>query len=483
MAARPSILARRLLGAAGVLAGVTVAFHTVVSANPTTVALSYLVLVLLAATEWGLVEATVVAVAAAVCFNLFFLPPVGQLAISDPENWVSFIAFLLTAVVVSQLSGRARARQIEALSRQRDLERLYTVSRGLLLREEQTGAPAAIARQLADAFDLQAVVLFDRHSGQVARGGRSDLPDIEEKLRDVARQSTTQHEPGGLVVTAIRLGGAPIGSLALLGPPMSDTVLQSVANLVAIALERSRERDAATAVEAAQRSGELRTAILDAIAHEFKTPLTSIRAAVGGLEGGASTPAAGAELLAIIDEESQRLQSLVTDAIQMLRVEAGDFHVVRARVDLRSLVDRTIRDLGARGTGRIENQVGTALVVEADDGLFGLALRQVLDNALKYAAAGSTIGVAASAAGGAGVDVVVRNTGPAIPPHERDRIFERFYRGSLGARQPGSGMGLAIVRQIVRAHGGDVSVGGEADTTEVHLVLPPADVLLQGDGR
>ena len=157
MAARSGSLGRRLLLAAAVIAAVTGLFHTVVRANPTTVALSYLVLVLLAATEWGLVEATVVAVVASVCFNLFFLPPVGQLAIADPENWVSFIAFLLTAVVVSQLSGRARTRQIEALARQRDLERLYTVSRGLLLREEGAGAPAAHARPHADAVDQQAV--------------------------------------------------------------------------------------------------------------------------------------------------------------------------------------------------------------------------------------------------------------------------------------------------------------------------------------
>ena len=190
-----------------------------------------------------------------------------------------------TAIVVSQLSGRARARHLDAVARQRDLERLYTLSRGLLLAEEGGAAPTGIARHIADAFELEGLALYDQHTGTIVRAGRTDLPDIDARLRDVARQATTRREPGGLVVTAVRLGQTPIGSLALQGGTMSDTVLQSVANLAAIGLERARERDAATATEAARRSGELRAALLDAVAHEFKTPLTSIRAAAGGLTG------------------------------------------------------------------------------------------------------------------------------------------------------------------------------------------------------
>ncbi|HWJ57935.1 MAG TPA: ATP-binding protein [Vicinamibacterales bacterium] len=470
----PRGLALRVGLALGALAGATALFHFVVPANPTTVALSYLLLVLLTATEWGLLEATLLAAAASLAYNLFFLPPVGRLTIADAENWASFFAFMLTAIVVSQLSGRARARHLEAVARQRDLERLYTLSRGLLLAEEGGAAPAGIARHIADAFELEGLALYDQHTGTIVRAGRTDLPEVDARLRDVARQATTWREPGGIVVTAVRLGQAPIGSLALQGGTMSDTVLQSVVNLAAIGLERAREREAATATEAARRSGELRAALLDAVAHEFKTPLTSIRAAAGGLTGLVTTGDAR-ELLAIVDEESARLQGLVSDAIRMFHVEVGDFEVRRERHDLRGLVDRVIRELGARLAGRpVTNRIMPDVIVEADADLLGLALRQLVDNAAKYSSPGSAIDVDASM--GSGVDVVVRNLGPAIPEHERDRIFERFVRGAQASRLPGSGMGLAIVRRIAQAHGGDVTAASSGGVTEFRLSLPRVEV-------
>ena len=147
--------------ALGALAVATALFHYVVPANPTTVALSYLLLVLLAATEWGLLEASVLAAAASLAYNFFFLPPVGRLTIAEPENLASFVAFMSTAIVVSQLSGRARARHLDAVARQRDLERLYTLSRGLLLAEEGGAAPTGIARHIADAFELEGLALYD----------------------------------------------------------------------------------------------------------------------------------------------------------------------------------------------------------------------------------------------------------------------------------------------------------------------------------
>ena len=172
---RPLGLALRVGVALGALAGATALFHYVVPANPTTVALSYLLLVLLAATEWGLLEATLLAAAASLAYNLFFLPPVGRLTIADPENWASLVAFMLTAIVVSQLSGRVRARQLDAVARQRDLERLYTLSRGLLLAEEGGAAPTGIARHIADAFELDGLALYESpHGGD--RAGRPDRP-------------------------------------------------------------------------------------------------------------------------------------------------------------------------------------------------------------------------------------------------------------------------------------------------------------------
>jgi two-component system, OmpR family, sensor histidine kinase KdpD len=153
----------RLSAAVAAVAVITSAFQ-LIKVNPTTVALTYVVAVLLIATQWGITEATAASLTAMFAFNFFFLPPVGRLTIADPQNWVALVAFLITAIVASQLSGRAKERNVEAISRQRDLERLYALSRALLLLSDNSAPiPGAIARHIADVFELETVAdLGDR---------------------------------------------------------------------------------------------------------------------------------------------------------------------------------------------------------------------------------------------------------------------------------------------------------------------------------
>ncbi len=160
------------LAAVGV---VTAGYARLIPANPTTIALSYVVVILLIATGWGIGEATAASVAAMLCFNFFFLPPVGTFTIADPQNWVALVAFLLTAIIASQLSGRARQRNIEAVARQRDLERLYALSRALLLSDGGGSVPGAIARHIADAFELQAFGLYDQRTDTVSWAGSDGI--------------------------------------------------------------------------------------------------------------------------------------------------------------------------------------------------------------------------------------------------------------------------------------------------------------------
>src|SRR5262252_1157716 len=141
--------ARRMVIAVGAVALVTAVYAQVLQVNPTTIALTYLVVILLIASGWGIAESTVASIVAMFTFNFFFLPPVGTLTIADPQNWVALLAFLVTAGVASQLSGRARKRAVEAVTRQADLERLYALSRGLLLAERSASVPAGIARHIA----------------------------------------------------------------------------------------------------------------------------------------------------------------------------------------------------------------------------------------------------------------------------------------------------------------------------------------------
>lgn len=449
---------------------VTAACFFLVHVNPTTTALTYVVVILLVASRWGGLEATIASVAAAVCLNVFFLPPVGTVTIADPQNWVALFVFLATALVASQLSERARRRHVEALARQDDLERLYALSRSLLLAPADSSMPAAIARHIARTFEFPAVAVFDLGADQMSWAGSDAVPGLEETMRAVARQSVTLAE-GRMSVVAIQLGGAPIGSLALPASGTSDTVVQSIVNLVAIALERTRGQEAAAHAEAARQSGELRATMLDALAHEFKTPLTSMKVAASDLRANTPDERRG-ELAAIVDEGLDRLQGLVTDTVQMVRVDTGAFTLRPNEHRLSEIVAATVRQFEPRLDGhRVVCRVPEQLLLRADRELVGLALRQLLDNAVKYSPADSLIEV--SAAGGERIEIAVRNPGPPIPEAEQARLFERFYRGSHARPVPGTGIGLAIVRQIAEAHGGTLSVTSTAEAgTEFRISIP-----------
>jgi two-component system sensor histidine kinase KdpD len=465
----------RIGAAMGATGAITLVYFRYLSVNPTTVALTYVLAVLIIAGSWGIVEATAAALTAVLCFNFFFLPPIGTWTIADPQNWVALVVFMVTAIIVSQLSGRARQRHLEALAQQRDLERLYALSRSLLMSEGED-APASIAKHIAAAFELPGVAVYEQQAGIISSAGSIEPADVEERLREVTRRGVSFPDSAGLFVTAIRLGGVPIGSLAIQGNTLSDTVLQSVTNLVAIGLERSRGQLAAARAEAARQSSELRAAVLDAAAHEFKTPLTSMKAAATALRSSVPSTNPLHELVDIINEDLGRLQALVTDAIQMLRIDSGDFVAHRSRYLVGDIVASALTELGSRFEGHaVHNAVPGNLSVDADRDLLRLALRQLLDNAVKYSPSDSAITVSAHG-DGAIVTIGVANSGSTIPEQEQARIFERFHRGTQARQIAGTGMGLAIVQRIADAHGGSVAVSSVPESgTEFTLSFPRGD--------
>src|SRR5262249_39327165 len=169
------------------------------------------------------------------CFNFFFLPPVGTLTIADPQNWVALAAFLVTAVVASKLSTSARRRAMEATRRQVEMDKLYDLSRRLLMLDMKAGAPGQVALQIAQVFDLTAVAVFDRATDRLWTGGPDELPVSEGALRDAAMQGTaSKDESTGVSIVPLTLGGMPTGSLAVGRGIISDTALHAAANLAAI---------------------------------------------------------------------------------------------------------------------------------------------------------------------------------------------------------------------------------------------------------
>ena len=256
----------------------------------------------------------------------------------------------------------------------------------------------AIARHIADTFELQAVGAVRSARRHACRGrARRRCRRSRRSFVRSRRRATSLRDPAGLVVIAIQLGGAPIGSLAIIDAGLSDTVLHSIANLAAIGLERARSQEATARAEAAQQSSELRATVLDALAHEFKTPLTSMKAAASDLLASASTSARDRELVAIIDEELDRFQALVTDAVQMLRIDAGNFTRASRPPQARRCRRRDVAEVRAasRWSPTRRRRFPRDLTVDADRELLALALRQLLDNALKYSPPTSTIEIRA----------------------------------------------------------------------------------------
>jgi len=440
------------------VAAVTFVFFKLNPVNPTTVGFLYLITVLVIATAWGLLESVIASIAATLCFNFFFLPPVGTFRIADSQNWVAFFAFLATALIASHLSEETRRRTFEAIRRQREMERLYALSRAILL----TDRTQVFAHQIARIYDLPAVAIFDRNHGETCHAGREELPDVSEKLKDVATRGTLFRDPRTqTIVTPISLGGQPIGGLALKGASLTETGLQALTNLLAVGIERARAQKIATRAEAAQQSEEFKSTLLDALAHEFKTPLTSIKTAASAiLFSGVTKPEQQRELLTVIDQEASRLSALVNEATYLARLEAGKIHLNRAPYSVRELIETTLRHMETALEGRTVELTVADDLPEAfiDVELAQLVIRQLVDNAVKYSPPASPIRIAAGLARGA-VVVRVRNEGPGIAETEKVKIFEKFYRGADARQQPtGTGMGLAVAREIMLAHGGDLQV-------------------------
>ena len=443
--------------------------------NATTVGFAYLIVVLSIASTWGLRESVVASVGGMLLFNLFFFPPFGTLTVADPENWVALLAFLATAIVASQLSATARRQTLTSIRKQHELERLYALGTSILLDHGDGPLPQRLAQSVARSFSLPAVALHDVATGREHKGGPEDL-SIPQQILNAALSGDIGARTDAVDTrfSLIRLGGKPAGVLGLRGE-VSDTTVDAISNLVAIGLERVRTQEAENRAEAARQSEELKSTLLDAIAHEFKTPLTAIKAAITSISGDPAIPEMQREMLSIVNEEADRLNGLVTDAIETSRIEGGDFKLNLTEVQPAALLSTVIRQMGTRlQDRRIEvspDSDGTPVAVDRE--LLQLAIRQLLDNAVKYSPGLQSIHVGAERRDNF-VVFWVADEGPGVAAADRDRVFNRFYRASPQKHGvPGSGVGLAVVRQIARAHGGEALV---ADTqrrgARFELIVP-----------
>ncbi|HVW11382.1 MAG TPA: ATP-binding protein [Bryobacteraceae bacterium] len=477
----PGSAATTALRIAVVCAGVaasTFVLRYVVPANAATAGFAYLVIALFAATRWGLAEAIAGSLVAVLCFNFFFLPPLGTFTIADPENWVAMVALLVTSITAGRLSTRVRRQAIEAGEREREIERLYSLSRAILLIDPAAPVGPQMVSQMSQTLEATSVALYDRSSDEIYRAGAQEFPAEDARLRTAASDGATLAMDGDLLISPVRLGGRTAGSLGISGVVLSESGAQSVTNLAAIGLERTRAQQAAARAEASRQSDELKSTLLDAIAHEFKTPLTTIKASTTALLAD-RPPTADLQrgYIELVDEEADRLGGLVTEAIQMARFEAGQVRLQREQTAVAELLEAAIAKTSHRLRGRqIDIDVPSSLPgVMADREMMELALRQLLDNAAKYSPPDSPIAISAASVDGH-VAIRIRDFGKGVPPAESARIFDKFYRGRQDRGQiPGAGLGLAIARAVVESHHGTIRVESAAGEGAVFSVeLQPA---------
>jgi two-component system sensor histidine kinase KdpD len=476
---------RLLVSVAGV-AIVTFIFFSVIPVNATTAGFAYLLYVLVIASVWGFLEASISSVAATLVFNFFFFPPVGTFTIADPQNWVALFTFLATSLIASRLSTAAKHRAQDAVARQQDLERLYTFGRAILLIDANEPFAKQLCSKLAKTFELTAAALYEPRSDQIYRAGPLEFDGMDTQLREAALQGTAFADAErNRVITAVRLGSEPIASLALQGAPMTDSVLQSIANLVAIGLERAKAQELAQEIEVTRRSERLRTTLIDAMAHEFKTPLTSVRAATSALL--AANPeqklSSAKQMLKIADEEAAHLEELIDNALDLTQLDNDHIDLDLEISDLEAVAREVIASMKSKMADRqlefIAN--GPLPLLAFDRRLVKLAVKQLLDNAVKYSPSGSAVAIHAFHGNGT-VALEITDRGKGIPAQEQAHIFQRFYRSpSVQDQIPGSGLGLSIAHRIMRAHGGDLTVRSHPGETTFRLTLPVERTPSKGD--
>jgi len=457
------------------LAAVTAAaFHLHI--NATTTALMFLVMVLLTSAYWGLRYAVVLAICATGAFNFYFLPPVGTFTIADPQNWIALFAFLVTALVASNLAERARREAEGAEQRRREVEQLYGLSQRLLASENVLELMNKLPQYVQETFSVGSVVAMAADHPTVYRSS------LDAKFEEsVLRSTLLRGEPikqGGVSYVPLRLGMRTVGALAVTGADLSRATLDALGSLAGLAIERARALEALSKNRAEQEHERLRTALLDSVTHEFRTPLTSIKASVTTLLSGATLDDSGRrDLLSVIDEETDRLNRLVGEAAEMAQLDSGMFKLDLQPHSIQDALQPALEDAKAS----LENHPVDVIVpenlpnVRMDVQRIREVLMHLLENAGKYSGAGVPIKITAELQGDK-VMTSIADRGPGIDSFEQSLIFEKFYRGqNQRYMAPGTGMGLAIAKVIVEAHGGRIGVVSQLGSGSVFSFSLPVD--------
>jgi two-component system, OmpR family, sensor histidine kinase KdpD len=462
-----------LVAVALVTLATAVAWFAFGRSSPADVVMLYLLVVVAASLTLGRAPSLAAAILSVAAFNFFYIPPYGTFSVDEPRHVVTFAVMLLVALVTDHLARRVRDQARAAREREHRTGALYEMSRALGGAVERDELVAAAAGHIARVFEGEVIVLVP-DGEELTVAWAPDQRELSAEERGLARLAWSNRQEAGLgaqtspsaagLFLPLATSHGPLGVLGLvprdrgrLSDPVERRFLSAFAAQMAVALERARlsEENARARVETERE--RLRNALLSSVSHDLRTPLGVIEGAATTLLGERADMDAEVrrDLLETIHEEAESLNRRVRNLLDMTRVEAGALDLDVEWQSLEEVVgaalERVERGLPAR---RVSVELPEGLPLVACDGaLIQQALVNLLENALKYAPADAPVEIAARQRGGE-VVVSVADRGPGIPKGEEERIFTKFYRATTARRVGGVGLGLAICRAIVDAHGG-----------------------------
>jgi two-component system sensor histidine kinase KdpD len=497
---------RGYAAALAAIALVTVVIGTIEArTHVANISMLYLIAVLGAATLLGRGPAIAGSIASFLAFNWFFVEPIHTLSVGDPKEWFALVLFLVTAVITSQLAADQRDREREAADRARDATLMFEVAR-VLGEPDLDAALAAVTERLRQGLGVAGVMVelegdeLPRRTtaGDAGALERADIGSLAAWIPS-PRSATgagarwirvlSPHGSGTLPrdervhAVPLQTGGRRIGTLAMIraaSRPRSadDRILTAVATQLAGAIERSRLRQRATDAEVLRRADELKSALLGAVSHDLRTPLASIVASAGSLRQTDVrwTDAERESFLSDIEHEARRLSRIVSNLLDLSRMESGTLHPERSWYDVAALIDDVVGRLRPLAElHRVEVRVPEDLPpVSLDYVEIDQVLSNLIENAVRHTRPGTSIVVSAAIKGDEAI-VEVADDGPGVPKDMLDRVFEPFFRGPSGATPRGTGLGLAVARGLVEAHGGHISVRNRAEGGAVFSFTLPIE--------
>jgi two-component system, OmpR family, sensor histidine kinase KdpD len=435
---------------------------------PAVIALLYLLMVVISTTIWGGTAGVVTSFLSFLAFNYFFLIPLHSFTVRETQDLVALLVFLIVAVVVSNLMGRSQTRLAQILARENEVTHLYELSVALIGLKDEQGIVEVLAQHTLDILPAARVEVIIQPSppNPPVRTALSASEPAENAIEETLPLATSR---GSLGTIHLWTKKGPLTAA-------EKRLLQIITSQAGLAIERNLLSETENRAAILEESDRLKTAILSSVSHDLRTPLASIQAAATSLSSSEIIlePEARADLLLLLVEETEHLNQLVGNLLNMSRIEAGALKLKKEWNSITDIVDTAVARLRRSSAGHtILVDVADELpLLEVDAVLIEQVMINLIDNSLKYALPESAIHIDAHPRQDTWMQISLSNQGPTLPEESLERLFDKFYTFSGVERTGSTGLGLSICKGIVEAHGGRIWAENITGGMAFHFLLP-----------